>query len=116
MVPMQAVDGISYLDGFNVFDLSTSEIVASQANIRTAQANAGLGNWTTVEAINETSVRISQTYVNDYVAQYTFSVDPTSAINDIAVDKVKTYKTIENGQVVIVKGDAKYNVMGQAIK
>ena len=38
------------------------------------------------------------------------------AVNDIKVAGTKTYKTIENGQVVIVKGDAKFNIMGQEIK
>lgn len=39
-----------------------------------------------------------------------------SAVNDINVNAVKTYKTIENGQVIIVKGDVKYNTMGQIVK
>lgn len=39
-----------------------------------------------------------------------------SGVNDINVNAVKTYKTIENGQVIIVKGDVKYNTMGQIVK
>lgn len=42
--------------------------------------------------------------------------DPVIGIDDVKVNAVKSYKTIENGQIVIVKGDAKYNVMGQEIK
>ena len=41
---------------------------------------------------------------------------PVTAINDIKVETSKAYKTIENGQVVIVNGDARYNIMGQEIK
>lgn len=43
-------------------------------------------------------------------------VGPSTAINDIKVESNKAYKTIENGQMVIVRGDAKYNVAGQLIK
>ena len=41
---------------------------------------------------------------------------PVTGINDINVNAVKVVKTIENGQVVIVKDDVKYNVAGQVIK
>ena len=43
-------------------------------------------------------------------------VDPVTAINDIKVEASKVYKTIENGQIVIVKDNARYNVAGQMIK
>ena len=42
-------------------------------------------------------------------------VVPT-AINDINVTATKAYKTIENGQIVIVKDNVRYNVMGQPVK
>ena len=42
-------------------------------------------------------------------------VVPT-AINDINVTATKAYKTIENGQVIIVKDNVRYNVMGQPMK
>ncbi|MCQ2289346.1 MAG: hypothetical protein MJZ74_09640, partial [Muribaculaceae bacterium] len=44
------------------------------------------------------------------------TVDTTTGINDINVVNAKAYKAIENGQVVIVKGDNKYNVLGQPVK
>ena len=45
------------------------------------------------------------------------SVDTTSTgINDINTVATKVVKMIENGQVVIVKGDKKFNVAGQAVK
>lgn len=47
-------------------------------------------------------------------------IDPTAVaagINDIEADKaVKVKKVIENGQIVIVKGNQKYNVAGAQIK
>ena len=45
------------------------------------------------------------------------SVDTTSTgINDINTVATKVVKMIETGQVVIVKGDKKFNVAGQAVK
>ncbi len=38
------------------------------------------------------------------------------AVNDLNVATAKTYKTIENGQVMIVKDGVKYNTMGQIVK
>ena len=39
-----------------------------------------------------------------------------TGINDIKVNDGKVYKTIENGQVIIVKDGARFNTVGQSIK
>lgn len=44
------------------------------------------------------------------------TVTGTVGVNDLKVNDVKTYKTIENGQVIIVKGETRYNTMGQIVK
>ncbi len=59
-------------------------------------------------------------YAENYFENYTLlpifiSADPTG-VNDITVNAVKTYKTIVDGQVIIVKGNNRYNVMGQPVK
>jgi len=63
------------------------------------------------------------TYANDSYATSgkqvicTIHVEGTATgINDLQVNSAKTYKTIENGQVIIVKGDVRYNTMGQIVK
>lgn len=43
-------------------------------------------------------------------------VSKSTGINDIKVNDGKVYKTIENGQVIIVKDGARYNTVGQSIK
>ncbi|MCQ2289354.1 MAG: hypothetical protein MJZ74_09685 [Muribaculaceae bacterium] len=54
---------------------------------------------------------------NTVLYKMTFNYgDVPTAINDIKIVSTKVVKMIENGQVVIVKGDNKYNVAGQAIK
>lgn len=39
-----------------------------------------------------------------------------TGVNDITVDGTKAYKTVENGQVIIVRGDQRFNIVGQPIK
>ncbi len=47
----------------------------------------------------------------------TIHVNGVSGINDLTVENAnKTYKTIENGQVYIIKDGVKYNTMGQLVK
>lgn len=45
-----------------------------------------------------------------------FTVAISTGVTDITTTDVKAQKVIENGQVVIVKGDKKYNTMGAEIK
>lgn len=114
----EATGSFNYLDGFEVAEVSEEgpEVVATVPATFAAEQNKGLGNWVTVEPVDDCTVNIYNFYVNGFAAMYTFEV-PLTAVNDINVAKeVKAYKAIENGQVVIVKGDAKYNVAGQAIK
>lgn len=37
----------------------------------------------------------------------------TTALNDVLSDKAKSIKVIENGQLVIIKNDVRYNILGQ---
>lgn len=54
---------------------------------------------------------------NTVLYKLTFNYgDVPTAINDIKIVSTKVVKMVENGQVVIVKGDNKYNAAGQAIK
>ena len=52
---------------------------------------------------------------NPETEEITNTVTPNkgTGINDITVAGAKAYKTIENGEVIIVKDGVKYNVMGQ---
>ena len=47
--------------------------------------------------------------INDVVMEK----KPSTGINDVKVNASKAYKTIENGEVIIVKDGVKYNIMGQ---
>ena len=46
---------------------------------------------------------------------YNFS-QGTSGINDVTVNKSEVKKVVENGQIYIINGDAKYNVIGAQVK
>ena len=52
----------------------------------------------------------------DFATEFTIKAEATG-INDInTTDAVKTRKVIENGQLYIISGDKKYNVMGAEVK
>ena len=58
-------------------------------------------------------------YAENYYDNYILCpivVESTTGVNDLNTKVAKTYKTIENGEVIIVKGDARYNVLGQPVK
>ncbi len=77
----------------------------------------GKVNYVRMEMV---STDMSYGYYNTptYFAMDNFkaSQGPVTGINDLKVNAEKSYKTIENGQVVIVKGNARYNIMGQEIR
>lgn len=50
--------------------------------------------------------------INDVVMEH----KPSTGINDVKVNASKAYKTIENGEIIIVKDGVKYNVMGQPVR
>lgn len=111
----------NYLDGFRIADLSVPAdqdgkaiVVATKAQTDVA-TTAYQANWLFPEVVSNTEARIYQYFPGEYAACYSFVV-PSAGVNDVNVATAKTYKTIEDGQVVIVKGDARYNVMGQEIK
>lgn len=47
---------------------------------------------------------------------YNFSQGTPAGINDVTVNKSEVKKVVENGQIYIINGDAKYNVMGAQVK
>ncbi|WP_407405119.1 hypothetical protein [Sodaliphilus sp.] len=78
-------------------------------------------NPVVLESVDEYLVEISLKNGEEVLAEYTVNVtvtteEPVTGINDINVNSAKVVKMIENGQVVIVKGDKKFNAAGQAIK
>ena len=61
----------------------------------------------------------SENFVNDGYGPVTkFKITATSSgVSDVnAAQTVKARKVIENGQVYIIAGDKKYNVMGAEVK
>ena len=68
---------------------------------------------------NEGDEREGDVVLSFLGADYTIHVvqeGATTGINDVKVETEKARKVIENGQVIIVKGDARYNIMGQPVR
>lgn len=118
-------DLTNYLDGFAIWDLTEEpvegKIQAPVAEVlpeyAAAAAGNNQGNYLYAEVVNENEAKIYQYYVGGFCAQYTFALpsEPTG-VNDVTAKEAKVSKVYENGQVYIIKGDAKYNVMGAQVK
>lgn len=89
------------------------------------QATGGWGNRYTIGADLAPVAGVHDVYVVYYqkysdeganIFDYYLDQDAATGIDEINVVKTKAYKTIENGQVIIVVGDARYNLMGQPVK
>ena len=83
-----------------------------------ANPNNFQGNFVNAEKVSETEAIIYQYVPGAYTAAYSFKLPAEqTGINDVnAANDVKVRKVYENGQVYIIKGDVKYNVMGAQVK
>ncbi len=74
------------------------------------------GKWNTTVA-KSLSVPCLVTSTENSSTYLTVIGNDATGINDLkTVDTVKTYKTIENGQVYIIRDGVKYNTMGQIVR
>lgn len=113
----------NYTDGFAIAELTkdengaiTATAVATVDPEFNANPNAIQANWLNAEVVSDTKAIIYQYVPGAYCKSFTFGQEQTG-INDVnAVKDVKVRKVYENGQVYIIKGDVKYNVMGAQVK
>ena len=68
-----------------------------------------------VEVVGNTAALYLYANNNGY-ASYTLTVAGETAVENNTVETVDVKKVIENGQVYIIKGDAKFNVLGAEVK
>jgi len=87
------------------------------------------GNETITAALNGNTLNVTATETNverDFVIaatqkgkttylRLTITISPSTGLNDITVEGEKAYKVIENGQVIIVKGNTRYNTLGHKV-
>lgn len=117
----------NYLDGFAIacLDVTLAEgettipAVVSKAATYNANPNGIQANWVNAEVVSETKAIIYHYVPGAYAEAYTFEIpgEPQTGINDVnAASDVKVRKVYENGQVYIIKGDVKYNMMGAQVK
>lgn len=119
----------NYTDGFAIANIDAEPVVTEdnksyipfvvehQAEL-TGNPNSSQTNWLNVEKVSETEAIIYQYVPGAYTAAYSFKLPAEqTGINDVNATKdVKVRKVYENGQVYIIKGDVKYNVMGAQVK
>ena len=109
----------NYLDGFAISKIGKeeTELVKEVASTVAANPNSTQANWLNAEVVDEYTANIYQYVPGAYCAKYTFSLPHEgTGINDVTAKKAEVKKVIENGQIYIINGDAKYNVMGAQVK
>ena len=109
----------NYLDGFAISKIGKEEtvLVLEQASTVAANPNGTQANWLNAEVVDGNTANIYQYVPGAYCAKYTFSLPQSpTGISDVTAKKAEVKKVIENGQIYIINGDAKYNVMGAQVK
>lgn len=116
----------NYTDGFAIacIDGELAEGVKEYPAVATKEIelpalnNGTQTNWVNAEVVSDTEAIIYQYVPAGYCAAYSFKLAAEqTGINDVnAANDVKVRKVYENGQVYIIKGDVKYNVMGAQVK
>lgn len=116
----------NYTDGFAIacLDVELAEGVKEYPAVATKEVelpalnNGTQTNWVNAEVVSNTEAIIYQYVPQGYCAAYSFKLPAEqTGINDVnAANDVKVRKVYENGQVYIIKGDVKYNVMGAQVK
>ena len=109
----------NYLDGFAISKIGEEGIVLvhEQASTVAANPNGTQANWLNAEVVDGNTANIYQYVPGAYCAKYTFSLPQSpTGISDVTAKKAEVKKVIENGQIYIINGDAKYNVMGAQVK
>ncbi|MDO4511269.1 MAG: hypothetical protein Q4B68_05565 [Bacteroidales bacterium] len=113
----------NYTDGVAIACLDDEAVdgtlpaVAKVAPELSANPNSCQANWLNAEVVSENEAIIYQYVPGAYAKAFSFTVGAPTGINDVnAANDVKVRKVVENGQVYIINGDAKYNVMGAQVK
>ena len=122
----------NYTDGFAIADIDAEPVVYEENGVTKsyipfvvehkaelgANPNTFQGNFVNAEKVSETEAIIYQYVPGAYTAAYSFKLPAQqTGINDVnAAKDIKVRKVYENGQIYIINGDAKYNVMGAQVK
>lgn len=120
---VETTTGETVVDLTDYFDINTvsGATVAYTIDVVSGDENIALGiegntlNISADEAGTRTVViAMTQKGQTQYL-RLTVNVTPSTGVNDLKVSGDNAYKVIENGQVIIVKGDKRYNTMGQKV-
>ncbi len=72
--------------------------------------------FTITESCTVNAIGVDENGNDIPMASMYFEKDASTGINTVNLTTSKVYKTIKDGQIIIVKGDKRYNIMGQAVK
>lgn len=96
--------GVNYLDGFQVVDITNNKILASHTAQLTSPAYSPNANCITAQVVGDYEARLYQYVPGQLAAQYTFKLDTTTGIEDVAFDNEHTANIYINGDLLTISG------------
>ena len=94
----------AYLDGFQVVNINDNKIVATHTAQFTASAYQPNPNSITAEVTGDYEAKLYQYVPGQLAAQYTFKLDTTTGIEDVAVESGEDVSIYVNGDALTVSG------------
>lgn len=96
--------GTNYLDGFQVVDIDNNKIVATHTAELTTAAYSPNANCISAEVTGDYEAKLYQYVPGQMAAQYTFKLDTTTGVENVAVGKDAVVNIYVNDDVLTVVG------------
>ncbi len=96
--------GTNYLDGFQVVNINKNKIMATHATELTSPAHSPNANCISAEVTGEFEARLYQYVPGQLASQYTFRLETTTGIDDIAADNAENICIYANDDILYVIG------------
>lgn len=96
--------GTNYLDGFQVVNINDNKIMASHTTQLTTPAYSPNANCISAQVTGDYEAKLYQYVPGQLAAQYTFKLDTTTGIEDVAVESGEDVSIYVNGDALTVSG------------
>ena len=95
------------------YDLNPTDIAMLDGNTLTAVAAGTLTITAQQDGVDEEG---NQNYYAAAPVSYTITIAESSTGNGLVITEVRARKVVRNGEVVIIRGEAVYNLRGQRVE
>lgn len=96
--------GTNYLDGFQIVNINDNKIMASHTAQLASPAYSPNANCISAQVTGDYEAKLYQYVPGQLAAQYTFKLDTTTGIEDVAVESGEDVSIYVNGDILTVAG------------